>query len=291
MARRRRVDDSRVPEREEQPRTLAFPNFQQMARIGSTPEVKLVVEMGRPKNHFSLQFGAWSKTLRFLVEKAQSPPRLMRSAISGRPTWGMRGRWWTSSPGAAKPFLRSAPCWSSGTTVKAGALPSKKGSRFPRRQRRRMGGIATFQTTTTQETSCSTWAIQDALAKELGGESLDVIAFDACLMAMVETAYALRGITQVMVGSGNSSPAMGGITPLAQAARRCARRRRCRPVGSAAGRRHEGGVRRRRRHDAVCDRPRGGWPPWSGRSPASPRVRCRSSAPRCPRFDRRGRHA
>ncbi len=52
---------------------FAFPNFQQMARIGSTPEVKLVVEMGRPKNHFSLQFGAWSKTLRFLVEKGAEP--------------------------------------------------------------------------------------------------------------------------------------------------------------------------------------------------------------------------
>lgn len=28
---------------------FAFPNFQQMSSIGSTPEVKLVVEMGRPR--------------------------------------------------------------------------------------------------------------------------------------------------------------------------------------------------------------------------------------------------
>ena len=39
---------------------FAFSNFEQMASIGSTPEVKLVVEMGRPAHHYTRKFGAWS---------------------------------------------------------------------------------------------------------------------------------------------------------------------------------------------------------------------------------------
>src|SRR5262245_28709930 len=52
---------------------FAFPNFQQMASVGSSAEVKIAVEMGRPKHHHSMQFGAWSKTLRFLIEKGIQP--------------------------------------------------------------------------------------------------------------------------------------------------------------------------------------------------------------------------
>jgi hypothetical protein len=47
--------------------------------------------------------------------------------------------------------------------------------------------------------------IQDALA----GLHLDVIGFDACLMAMVETAYALRDRAKVMVGSEELEPGAG----------------------------------------------------------------------------------
>jgi hypothetical protein len=52
-------------------------------------------------------------------------------------------------------------------------------------------------------------AIQDALTALLGGTRLDVIAFDACLMAMVETAYAFREIADVMVGSEELEPGNG----------------------------------------------------------------------------------
>jgi hypothetical protein len=63
-------------------------------------------------------------------------------------------------------------------------------------------------------------AIQDALGSLLKTERLDVIAFDACLMAMLETAYAMRGIARVMVGSQELEPGTGWnykrwLTPLA----------------------------------------------------------------------------
>jgi len=52
-------------------------------------------------------------------------------------------------------------------------------------------------------------AIQDTLTKLLGAVKLDVIAFDACLMAMVETAYAMRGVAHVMVASEELEPGNG----------------------------------------------------------------------------------
>lgn len=51
--------------------------------------------------------------------------------------------------------------------------------------------------------------IQDALTGALGGRQLDVIGFDACLMAMVETAFAMRGVARVMVGSEELEPGDG----------------------------------------------------------------------------------
>jgi hypothetical protein len=66
---------------------FAFPTFEQMSSIGSTPEVNLVVEMGRPKAHQSKRYGGWSKTLRFLVSKGTLPNE--GEAVS---TWRSDGR-------------------------------------------------------------------------------------------------------------------------------------------------------------------------------------------------------
>jgi hypothetical protein len=51
--------------------------------------------------------------------------------------------------------------------------------------------------------------IQDSLEALLQGTKLDLIGFDACLMAMVETGYALRNVANVMVGSEELEPGAG----------------------------------------------------------------------------------
>jgi hypothetical protein len=51
--------------------------------------------------------------------------------------------------------------------------------------------------------------IQDGLQKLLNGRKLDLMGFDACLMAMVETGYAMRNIANVMVGSEELEPGKG----------------------------------------------------------------------------------
>jgi len=51
--------------------------------------------------------------------------------------------------------------------------------------------------------------MQDSLKLALGGQTIDVIGFDACLMAMVETGYALREIGRYMVASEELEPGRG----------------------------------------------------------------------------------
>src|SRR5664279_4839867 len=67
---------------------FAFPNFAQMAASGSTPEVNLVVEMGRPSSHYSQLFGPWSKVLRFAVKQGQEPTEANAVADLGAANMG-----------------------------------------------------------------------------------------------------------------------------------------------------------------------------------------------------------
>ena len=51
--------------------------------------------------------------------------------------------------------------------------------------------------------------IQDVLAQLVKKKKVDVIGFDACLMAMIETGYALRNTGVVLVGSEELKPGAG----------------------------------------------------------------------------------
>jgi hypothetical protein len=71
------------------------------------------------------------------------------------------------------------------------------------------GAVRYISTDDTSKTRLYNRAMQDALEGLLGNERLDVIGFDACLMAMVETAYAMRSSGLVMVGSQELEPGTG----------------------------------------------------------------------------------
>lgn len=51
----------------------ALENFNEMANRGSTPDVNILVQMGRPLKHTSLAAESWSGVLRFRVAKDQEP--------------------------------------------------------------------------------------------------------------------------------------------------------------------------------------------------------------------------
>ena len=50
-----------------------FHNFGQMAQVGSTDKVNVVVEFGRPQRNHTEQYGGWSKTLRYRVTNGMLP--------------------------------------------------------------------------------------------------------------------------------------------------------------------------------------------------------------------------
>jgi hypothetical protein len=187
---------------------FAFPNFEQMASIGSTPEVNLVVEMGRPKNHYSFKFGAWSKTLRFLIERNAVPTEAKAIEDLGATNMGDAGslvdfvRWGRKTYPAKRTML---VIWNHGqgwrAPPEAGVPPADPA--VPH------GGYRYVSNDDDTGDKLYNRAIQDALADLLGDERIDLLAFDACLMAMVETAYAFRGVARVMVGSEELEPGNG----------------------------------------------------------------------------------
>lgn len=190
---------------------FAFPNFEQIASIGSTPEVQVVVEMGRPKHHFSTpeqdaQFGKWSKVLRFAIDKGTRPVEaeavqdLGAANMGDAKTLGEFVTWAREKYPSKKTML---VIWNHGQGWRRDeedAAPAKAA-----------GPSAVRYVSNDDDTGDKLYnrAIQDELTHILAGTKLDVIAFDACLMAMVETAYALRNVAKVMVGSEELEPGTG----------------------------------------------------------------------------------
>jgi Clostripain family len=189
---------------------FAFPNFQQMTSVGSTPEVKLVVEMGRPKKHLTTQYGAWSKTLRFVIEKGKTQP-IEKDAVADLGATNMGDAkslidfvaWGRKTFPSKRTML---VIWNHGQGWRAPQDPN--GLPPPPAATPHAGHRYVSNDDDTGDKLYNR-AIQDALTSHLAGERLDLVAFDACLMSMVETTYALRDVGNVMVGSEELEPGNG----------------------------------------------------------------------------------
>jgi hypothetical protein len=216
---------------------FSFPNFAQMASIGSTPQVNIVVEFGRPQRHYSNDFGSWSKTLRFHVKKGMLP--LESNAIEDLGSVNMGdgaalGEFvnWGRTRFPAKRYMLVV--WNHGQGWRARSATRIRGDSEAvakyvamRSELRREaasggpepigiaddarvhGGIRYVSNDDDTGDKLYNREIQDTLLAVLKGERLDIVAFDACLMAMVETAYALRNVADVMVGSEELEPGSG----------------------------------------------------------------------------------
>jgi hypothetical protein len=188
---------------------FAFPNFRQMASLGSTPEVKLVVEMGRPRNHYSNLFGAWSKTLRFQIDKGTQPLEAQAIEDLGATNMGdaqtlVRFVDWGRRTYPSKRTM--LVIWNHGQGWRA---PEEAGMPTPSEPVAPHAAHRYVSNDDDTGDKLYNRAIQDALTTHLAGARLDVVAFDACLMAMLETAYALRGVAKVMVASEELEPGNG----------------------------------------------------------------------------------
>lgn len=211
---------------------FSFLNFEQMAKVGSSKRVNILVEFGRPNRHYPMLPGFediedWSKTLRFRVGKGMKPTEaraLMdlgktnmgsRQALADFVSWGLDA---FPARHTALVIWDHGQGWRAPTATRLPPIPGEP----PRRRSPRVDATTGLPTdarvhggfryvSMDEDTGDKLFnrEIQDGLAEALDGRKLDLIAFDACLMGMLETAYALRHAAVAMAASEELEPGDG----------------------------------------------------------------------------------
>jgi hypothetical protein len=224
----------------------AIQNFCDMAKIGSTKAVNVVVELGRPaKSRYvtdascpgqALESGAfWTGVLRFRVIAGMQP--VLPAATDRNDDAEVR----TADMGSAA-TMRSFVRWSKGaypaqhymllvwnhgqgwrvfaktlaaaqTQALALKLPEVTAVRAPGRApsaappgRSVLGGFRSVSFDDDSQHFLYNRDIEESLQ---GDNRVDVVGFDACLMQMIETAYAFRSVASVLVASEELDPNAG----------------------------------------------------------------------------------
>jgi hypothetical protein len=227
---------------------FAIKDFVEIASVPNSAQVNVVVQLDRVPG-WSNAHGDWSHTLRFRISQGMAPtvanalPPQESELTAGQETnmghpdtlasfvsWAKRkyparrhmlilwdhGDGWrrlhTVSPqvnsAAAKEIRRA-------DAVAAEAVRSARGGTA-----RSLGSLVSIDRTLdaphraismdqTDMDRLYMREVQTSLEAALGGQRLDMIGFDACLMAMVENGFAMRRVADVLVGSEELEPGDG----------------------------------------------------------------------------------
>lgn len=195
-------------------------NFEDMAKVGSTDAVNLLVEMGRPAQHYTNRYDAWSGVLRFRVMKDMEPTvghaleNLGSVDMGSQQTLQDFVSWGIKEYPAHRYFVI---VWNHG-----------QGYRFQLTDDRDTRARASYDTTVVSEADQDIVGgyravssdddtghllynsdIQAVLDQTFPNGGLDLLGYDACLMGMVETAYAFRKSSKLMVASEELEPGAG----------------------------------------------------------------------------------
>ncbi len=191
-------------------------DFLEMATVGSTAQFNVVVQMDRVPGHTN-SYGDWTGTRRFLIQAGDVPSAIPVQDLGeqnmGDPAvlqdyveWGVtnypaekyalviwnHGGGWRDAMDAKKEKVRAARARgeSQPELVRAVAWDDTDGD-----------SLFMKEVQTALEAAKSN--LQDRFGTAI---KLDIVAFDACLMEMVEVAYALRGVASYVVGSEELEP-------------------------------------------------------------------------------------
>ena len=186
----------------------ALSNFADIAKVGSTDKVNVVVQFDRNGNYAETN-PQWTQTLRFLVRKGMDPTPATAVQDIGEADMGDGAVLkefveWAKAAYPARHYLLDI--WDHGQGWRA--LRGTSIPQFRSLAPAQIHPAATFRSISMDDTNDDQLynrKIQDALT----GANLDVIGFDACLMSMIETAYAMRGVAHVMVASEEEEPGTG----------------------------------------------------------------------------------
>lgn len=214
----------------------ALIDFNEMARVGSTDQVNVVVQMDRIGKYVpqtDTRYPFWTDTLRFRITKGMKPaPENALKDRIGEANMG-DGKTladfvsWSKKMFPARRY--ALIIWDHGQGWR-GVLPPTEAVRAMATQsgldplsqplvgdmrlgfpfRTPIGSpYRSLSYDETNKDKLYNREIQDSLKNILKEEKLDLLGFDACLMAMLETAYAMRDVAKVFVGSEELEPGSG----------------------------------------------------------------------------------
>jgi hypothetical protein len=194
-------------------------DFLEMASIGSTAGVNIVVQMDRISG-YDTSHGNWTGTRRFLIQKNDTPSVTPLQDLGeqnmGDPNVLQDFVEWTITHYSAEHYALSI--WNHGGGWRFPIERSVEIARFARSRGETPPSTArAVASDNTDNDELYMKEVQIALetAKERLQQrfntavKLDVVGFDACLMGMVEVAYALRNVANYVVGSEETEPLNG----------------------------------------------------------------------------------
>jgi len=174
-------------------------DFLEMADVGSSPDVNIVVQMDRTAGYDNT-YGDWAGTRRFLIQKNDTPATTplvdLEEANMGHPDTLQDFVLWAVQNYPAQHYALSI--WNHGAGWRS--LLEELQSRALSRTLGEEG--VTMRTVALDDTDNDVLYMSEVQSALQATEvKLDVVGFDACLMGMVEVAYALRNVAGYVVGS------------------------------------------------------------------------------------------
>lgn len=204
----------------------AINDFKELSAIGSNENVNFVVQLGRPIRRPGSQAsmrdvnGGWTGAKRFYVTKGQEPDAATAVADLGDGNKVDMG-----SPKVLQDFL----VWGKAQypARRYAVVIWNHGQGYRLAFDAKTGDTEVVETPSANHRAVSTDADKGSIIYNADlrtsldaafGPELKLVGFDACLMGMVETAYELKSVVPVMVGSEELEPGAGwNYTTLAEA--------------------------------------------------------------------------
>lgn len=207
----------------------ALANFHAMASVGSTPQVAIVAQLGRPSKHrYTSLDGDWSGVYRFYVEKGTKPlpangqdvnalgetidmgstaclQSFVKWAKSTYPARRYMFVVWNHGQGWRFMLAEDRALRMQAASSRAVAVPKN----MPAEALPFVGGYRAVSSDDDSGSILYNKQVQTVVEELFKDRKLDLLGFDACLMSMVETAYAFSPSTDVMVASEELEPAAG----------------------------------------------------------------------------------
>jgi hypothetical protein len=184
-------------------------DFLEMADVGSQAGVNIVVQMDRVPG-FDESYDNWTGTRRFLIKSGDipsiSPIQDLGEANMGDPDILQKFVEWSAANYPAKHYALTI--WNHGggwRDIRSRMLDMSRSVGI-----RGDADVGVSRAIAWDDTDGDKLYMKEVqLALEAAGVKLDIVGFDACLMGMVEVAYAMRNVADYVVGSEDLEPGDG----------------------------------------------------------------------------------